>query len=362
MNVAVLLIALVTTASCSILGVFLVLRKMSMIVDAISHTILLGIVLGFALTHSLTSPLLMVGAVIIGLVTVYLIELLVKTRRMNEDAATGIIFPLLFSIAVILISIEFSHVHLDIDMVLVGNILLSSFEQLTINGINLGPKMLYIMGGVFILNLTFVLVFYKELKVVSFDPLLASVLGFSPFLIHYILMGLISLTAVAAFNVMGSILVIALMIGPPISALMVTDRLHWTILASVIVGAINTVVGYQFALILDVSVSGMIATVTLVVFLLFVSFAPKKGVIIRFIKRRRLKESYAVILLLLHLSEHEQSISIKDIQRAFHWSKTYCQKIVKLAYSNHYLEMNETTYTLSNIGMEYLTTYFHEQI
>lgn len=361
MNISVLLIALVTSASCSILGVYLVLRKMSMIVDAISHTILLGIVLGFAMTHSLTSPLLMIGAVIIGLVTVYLIELLVKTRRMNEDAATGIIFPLLFSIAVIMISMEFSHVHLDIDMVLVGNILLSSFEQLTINGINLGPKMLYIMSGVLIINVVFVSVWYKELKIVSFDPLLASILGFSPFIIHYVLMGLISLTAVAAFNVMGSILVIALMIGPPISALMVTNRLHWTLLSSAIIGSINTIMGYQLAIILDVSVSGMIATVTLIVFLLFVSVSPKKGLIIRFIKRRQLKESYAMILLLLHLSEHDQPSSFTDIRKAFDWSNLYSKRIIYQANSHKYLEVKEESYTISKLGKEFLALYFEEQ-
>lgn len=360
MDLAVLFIALVTSASCAILGVFLVLRRMSMIVDAISHTILLGIVLGFIVTKSLTSPILIVGAVMIGLVTVYLIELLVKSRRLNEDAATGIIFPLLFSIAVIMISLEFSHVHLDIDMVLVGNILLSSFEPLMIGDVYLGPKMLYIMSGVLLVNILFVTIFYKELKIVSFDPLLASVLGFTPFLIHYILMALVSLTAVAAFNVMGTILVIALMIGPPISALMLTDKLHWTIVTSVIIAAINTIIGYQFAIIFDVSVSGMIATTTLIVFLLLVSFAPKKGVIIRLFKRRQLKDSYALVLLLLNLSEHRRPYSKNELRKAFHWSRSYSKKIVERALSEKYVLAQKDHFHITDEGLNYLELYFQD--
>lgn len=360
MDLAVLFIALVTSASCAILGVFLVLRRMSMIVDAISHTILLGIVLGFIVTKSLTSPILIVGAVMIGLVTVYLIELLVKSRRLNEDAATGIIFPLLFSIAVIMISLEFSHVHLDIDMVLVGNILLSSFEPLMIGDVYLGPKMLYIMSGVLLVNILFVTIFYKELKIVSFDPLLASVLGFTPFLIHYILMALVSLTAVAAFNVMGTILVIALMIGPPISALMLTDKLHWTIVTSVIIAAINTIIGYQFAIIFDVSVSGMIATTTLIVFLLLVNFAPKKGVIIRLFKRRQLKDSYALVLLLLNLSEHRRPYSKNELRKAFHWSRSYSKKIVERALSEKYVLAQKDHFHITDEGLNYLELYFQD--
>lgn len=356
----VLLIALITSATCSIVGVFLVLRKMGMIVDAISHTILLGIVLGFTLTKSLTSPFLIVGAAAIGLVTVYLIELLVKSRRMNEDAATGIIFPLLFSIAVIMISLEFSHVHLDIDMVLVGNILVSSFEPLIIHGVYLGPKMLYLMGGVLLLNALFVTVFYKELKIVSFDPLLASVLGFAPFYLHYALMALVSLTAVLAFHVMGTILVIALMIGPAISALMLTKNLHWTIINSVIIAAIDTTIGYYLALLFDVSVSGMIATITLLVFLLIVSFAPRKGVLIRLVKRKKLKDSYAMALLLLHLFEHQASQTVGDLTHAFHWPKSYCLKIIRRAKKEGYITNAHHAYAITERGQHYIGQQFTE--
>ena len=120
MGIGVLLIALVTALSCSIIGVFLVIRKMSMMTDAISHTVLLGIVLAFLIIPNLNSPLLIIGAVVMGLITVFLTEVLIKSKLIKEDAATGVVFPLLFSIAVIIISLNISGIHLDIDSVFLG--------------------------------------------------------------------------------------------------------------------------------------------------------------------------------------------------------------------------------------------------
>ena len=128
------------------------------------------------------------------------VELLVKSKKTSEDAATGVVFPLLFAVAIIIISLEFRGVHLDIDSVLLGNLEFVYFDQIVINGIRWGPKVFYVLLAVFALNFTFFAVFYKELKIVSFDPKLAAVLGISPIIIHYSLMVLVSLTAVTSFD------------------------------------------------------------------------------------------------------------------------------------------------------------------
>lgn len=178
MGLGVLLIAIVTAISCSVVGVFLILRKMSMMTDAISHTVLLGIVLAFLIVPNLDSPLLIIGAVLMGLITVALTEALVNTKKIKEDAATGVVFPLLFSIAIIIISLFINNVHMDVDAVLLGKLELSAIEQLVVFGVNIGPKLLYISLLVLIINLVFIKLFYKELKIVSFDTALATVLGF----------------------------------------------------------------------------------------------------------------------------------------------------------------------------------------
>lgn len=280
MNAAVeiQLIAALTAAGCAIPGVFLLLRKMSMVSDSITHTILLGIVLAFFATDDLSSPFLLVGAAIMGPVTVWLTELLTKTRLVSEDSATGIVFPLLFSIAVILITKYAGTAHLDTDSVLLGELAFAPFDRMVVFGFDIGAKGLYISGGLLIINITFVSVFFKELQVVSFDPVLAAVMGFSPTIVHYSLMTAASLTAVGAFEAVGSVLVTAFMIAPAAAAYLITDDLKKMLFIAVGIGAISGVLGYHTAMVLEVSIAGCMACWTGLFFLgaFWYSLAVKK--------------------------------------------------------------------------------------
>ena len=193
----ILLIAIFMSAACALPGNFLVLRRMSMLTDAISHTVLLGIVLAFLAVGSLDSPFLIIGASLMGVLTVWLIELLYQSRLVASDSAIGLIFPLLFSIAVILVTRYAGNVHLDTDCILLGELAFAPFDRLIINGTDFGAKGLYTGGSVLILSAAVISLFYKEIKLATFDPVLAGVLGFSPAVIHYGLMSLVSLVAVS---------------------------------------------------------------------------------------------------------------------------------------------------------------------
>lgn len=259
--VEIQLIASLTAAACAIPGVFLVLRKMSMVSDSITHTILLGIVIAFFFTNDLSSPLLMVGAAVMGPVTVWLTELLTKTRLLSEDSATGMVFPLLFSVAVILITRYAGTAHLDTDSVLLGELAFAPFDRLIVEGVDIGAKGVYVSGALLIINIVFVIVFFKELTLVSFDPILAGVLGFSPAVIHYSLMTVASLTAVGAFEAVGSVLVTAFMIVPAAAAYLLTDNLKKMIILAVVMGGISGILGYQAASLFEVSIAGSMACV-----------------------------------------------------------------------------------------------------
>ena len=148
------LIAILVAGACSILGVFLVLKSMAMVSDAITHTILLGIVLAFFIVHDLNSPLLIIGAGIVGVLTVYLVELLNSTRLLKEDSAIGIVFPLLFSMAVILISKYTKNVHLDVDSVLLGELAFAPFNRIEIFGFSVAKSLvsifiIFIVGALY---------------------------------------------------------------------------------------------------------------------------------------------------------------------------------------------------------------------
>lgn len=301
------LIAVLVAAACALPGVFLVLRKMSMMSDSITHTILLGIVLAFFVTRDLSSPLLIMGAALMGVVTVWLTELLGKTQLVSEDSAIGIVFPLLFSIAIILITRYAGTVHLDTDSVLLGELAFAPFDRMVVGGLDIGARAVYTSGALLLLNVVLVAVFFKELKLVTFDPMLSAVLGFSPVLLHYGLMALVSLTAVGAFQAVGSVLVVAFMIGPPAAAYLLTDNLKRMLLLSVGIGALCGLLGYWLAMLLDVSIAGSMAVVVGLVFLLVFLAAPRRGLVGIVLRKRRQRTEFAQKTLLLHLYNHTGS-------------------------------------------------------
>ncbi len=269
------LIAILISVACSLLGVFLVLRSMSMLTDAISHTILLGIVLSFFITHKLDSPLLIIGATLVGLLTVYLVELITDTNLVKEDAAIGIVLSVLFSIAVVLISKYTANIHLDIDTVLLGEIAFAPFHTEEIFGFKIASG---IINGfsILILNLLVITIFFKEIKISIFDRALALTLGLLPEVFHYLLMSLVSVTAVVSFDVVGATLMISFMIGPAATAYMISKNLRRMLIYSALIGAISSILGYHLAVFLDVSISGSIAVVIGVIF--FVVLFGKKVV------------------------------------------------------------------------------------
>lgn len=298
-------IAIVTAVACALPGVFLVLRRVSMLSDAISHAILPGIVVAYFITEDLNSPLLIVSAALTGVLTSALIEALGRTRRVRQDAAIGLVFPVLFSIGVILITRFAGGVHLDIDAVLLGELAFAPFDRFIMGGFDFGPRALWVMGTILLVNTAFIVVFFKELKISTFDPALAATLGFSPILLHYLLISAVSVTAVGAFDAVGSILVVALIVGPPATAYMLTDRLSVLLGLSAGIGAVAAVGGYAFAHAVDTSIAGSMAAATGVLFLASVLGAPSRGVVAMTRRRRRQRRSFAEQMLLVHLLHHE---------------------------------------------------------
>lgn len=286
-QIEIQLLAAVVAAACALPGVFLILRRMALLSDAISHSVLLGIVLAFFVVRDLGSPVLLLGAAAMGVLTVALVEMMHRTRLVREDAAIGLVFPALFSLGVILISRYAGDVHLDLDAVLLGEIAFAPFDRLVVGGRDLGPRGLWVMGSILLLNAAAIAVFYKELKLTTFDAALAAALGFSPAVVHYGFMTLVSITAVGAFDAVGSILVIALMIAPPAAAYLLTDRLSAMLLLSVLIGVSSAISGYWLAHLLDASIAGAMATMAGAHFALALLFAPEQGIVARALRRRR---------------------------------------------------------------------------
>jgi len=273
----IVLTGALVASSCGMIGCYLILRKMAMLGDAISHAILPGIVLAFLFSHQLETAYVLTGASLVGLLSTVLIQALHR-RGVQSDAAIGVTFTSLFALGVVLVSHYADQVHLDLQHVLYGEIAYVPWDMVTLAGVTM-PKAIWTMGTVFLITLIVIGLFYKELKLTSFDPQLAVTLGIPVSLIHYLLMALVSLNTVAAFESVGSILVVAMLVVPGATAYLLTNRLGGMLALSVAIGTAAAALGYALAAIWDVSIAGAMATVSGVLFLLAFLFSPRHGCI-----------------------------------------------------------------------------------
>lgn len=290
-EVWILIIGSLVAASCSLVGCFLVLRRLAMLGDAISHAVLPGIVAAFFLTHSRNTIPMMLGAGTLGLLTAFITQFLSKSGKLQEDASIGVTFTWLFAVGVILISKYASQVDLDLDCVLYGEIAFAPFDVFTgPGGGSMGPRAAWIVGFALIANFAFVILCYKQLKICAFDPALAASLGLNVALWHYLLMAFVSMTTVASFESVGAILVVAMLIVPPNTAFLLTQRLSTMLAVSVLVGVASALGGYALAAKLDGSIAGAMATVAGGFFALAAIFSPTRGFVAHMRRRRAVAE------------------------------------------------------------------------
>ncbi|MFB1051159.1 metal ABC transporter permease [Paraliobacillus sp. JSM ZJ581] len=266
--------------TCGIAGSLLVLRKMSMIADAISHTVLLGIVGAFFVTQSLNGIPMLIGAAIVGLLTAYFVELL-NNSGVQSDASIGVVFTSLFALGVVLISFIGDQVHLDTKHALMGEIAFVPWDTLQINGKSFGPVAVWMLGFSLIFNVVLITLFYKQIKMSTFDPQFAALVGIPLTFIHYLLMTMVSFSTVASFNSVGAILVVAMLIVPGATAYLLSDRFLHVIILSGVIGVISALLGYLSASLFNVSIAGSMATMTGVLFALAFLFSPKHGIVFK---------------------------------------------------------------------------------
>ncbi|MGM0839791.1 MAG: metal ABC transporter permease [Bacillota bacterium] len=275
--------------SCGIVGCFLILRKMSMLADAISHTVLLGLVMAFIVSQSMNGFYMLIGAAVAGLLTTFMVQLL-NSSGIQEDAAIGVVFTSLFAVGVILISLFAKNVHLDVEHALMGEIAFVPWNTLSLPILGDIPKSVVMLGSVLLLDILIIFLLFKEFKLTSFDPSMAAAIGIPVLAVHYILMGLVSVTTVSAFDSVGAILVVAMLIAPGATAYLLTDRYKVMLLLSGVIGVLDSIIGYYGAKMFDVSISGAMAVAAGLVFFIVWMLSPKYGLISRFLNQRLTEE------------------------------------------------------------------------
>ncbi|CAA6678663.1 MULTISPECIES: metal ABC transporter permease [unclassified Lentimonas] len=299
----IVIVGILAAVSCALLGNFLVLRKMSMMGDAISHAVLPGLAIAFLITGARASLTMFIGAAVVGILTAVFTQWVSRFGKVDEGASMGIVFTTLFALGLLLIVQAADHVDLDASCVLYGAIEMTPLDVVwrpeVFGTVWQVPRAALVLLPVCVVNLLFVVLFFKELRITSFDSELATTMGINANVMHYMLMTLVAITTVAAFEAVGSIIVIAMLIVPAASAHLLTDRLDVMVIISVLLSVVAAVLGHVSAIVLpgwlgldpDVvdatSTSGMMAVMAGVIFAVVLFCAPRHGILVK--KFRRLE-------------------------------------------------------------------------
>lgn len=282
---------IVTGALCSVaaalLGNFLVLRRMSLMGDAISHAVLPGLAAAFILSGERQGFVIFLGAAIVGVLTVFLTEVARDLGKVDEGAAIGVVFTFLFALGLIMIARVPKGVDLDPGCVLYGSLETIVIAPPTFKWLPVPPAVIN-LTVVTIINLLFIVLLYRPLKVSTFDSQLAQSQGIPVRLIQYTLASLVAITSVAAFESVGNILVVAMFVVPPVSAWLWTDRLGLMIVLSVLFAVLSAVLGHLSAVGVpalfkqpSTNTAGMMAVASGALLCVAGLFAPRKGLISR---------------------------------------------------------------------------------
>lgn len=342
------LTAALVAMSCSVPGTFLVLRRQSMLGDALSHTALPGIVVAFLFAHwlrvngwltsedmgSTFHAILLTGAVVAGVLTAFLTETVQRYGRVENSAALGVVYTSLFALGLLLIRLYADSVHLDADCVLFGTVETVVFDCVGDSDV---PRAAVLNGIVFAINLVLVLLAFKELRLTTFDPAMASSIGINASLVHYLLMAVTAVTLVAAFQSVGSILVITVLIAPAVSAWLLTDRMHLMLIASITIAGASAFLGHLMAItfpalvfqplgfttVQDTNTAGMTALACGLIFVLALLFSPRKGLVSHAVRQTLLGFRIACEDLLGTLYRKEESGSAKSRPPVAVWSSAW---------------------------------------
>jgi manganese/zinc/iron transport system permease protein len=274
----IILVGALANVACALIGSYLVLRRMSLMGDAIAHAVLPGLVIAFVFSGSFSIIPLFVGAAAIGLLTTFLTQTLHQYGRVPTDASMGVVFTSLFALGVVLLKRYASGVHFDVACVYEGSLSQAALDTFTFAGRE-WPRQLVTVLPVVLLNLVTITLFWKELKISSFDPGLSTTMGIPATAMHYLVMAIVAVTTVASFEAVGSILVVAMLIVPPSTAHLLSDRLGPMVVLACVFAVLSAVLGYWVAVRWNVAPAGAMAVVAGGMYGLAVLFAPRYGIV-----------------------------------------------------------------------------------
>lgn len=284
-DLSIILTAGLVATAAGLLGPFLVLRRVALMSDAVSHAVLPGIVAVWLLFGTRAPLPVIVGAGAFAIICVLAIDALKASGLVKSDAAIALVFPALFALGVLGVTRYASGVHLDLDSTIYGEIAFSPFQTLEIGGVEIA-RSIVLLAGVALFNVALITLLWKEYKVTTFDPEFARTIGVPPAALSRLLLVAVAATAVTAFESVGAILVVTMLIVPATAAYLLTNRLWVMVAISVAIGWVSAIAGHTTALALDASIAGAMGLMVAGCFALALILSPRYGLLARALQRR----------------------------------------------------------------------------
>lgn len=355
--------------AASLLGNFLVLRRLSLMGDAISHSVLPGIAAAFLFSGTRGSVVVLIGAASMGLLTVWLTELIRKYGKVEESAAIGVVFTSLFAVGLIMMVRAGDKIDLDPSCVLYGNLEMIILEKVA-TPFGEVPQVVVTISVVCLLNAICIAVFFKQWQVSTFDPLLSQAQGISPTLFHYMLASLVAVTCIASFEAVGNILVVAMLVVPAATAFLLCKRLPAMILVSVVIGTASAITGHMLAISVPVAFgfksvnsAAMMAVASGIFLVIAVIASPKAGVLVRLIEQRTVARKIIGedILALLYrhserrmennnIPENRSVLAKRDIAEQLKITLQRLSSVTSELVRNGWVSMTQTSIALTDKG------------
>ncbi len=329
---------------CSVIGCLVILRKMSFLGDALSHAMIAGVSGGYLFMKILFdveahAPAMFIGSLLAAIVTVALVSFVSNLSRIKEDTAIGIIYTGIFAAGVVLVSVFHDYIHIDIVHFIMGDVL----------GIADVDLWIAVIAAVIVLSL--VIMFFRYFQITAFDPIMAASIGIPVLLFDYLLTMSVSLVVVSAVSMVGVILVVGLLITPAASAYLLSDRLNKMMFLAAFFGVTSVLGGLYLSYWIDSSGGGAIMLFCTFQFMVVLTFAPKYGLLSRWLRKRTLvPQELREDILTSILREDGKPIAYHRLAGFIHMHKKYLKRGLKRLLKEEQIEITGSGYLLTENG------------
>lgn len=327
-EIEVITLTILMAISCSLIGAVITFKDDYIIAEASSKSSILGMAFGFALFSNISSTFFLPIAIFFGLLGIYLSNYLTERKIFPNKIGLFVIPSILFAFCLVIVSLFANVPNVDINIIFNGDLASIPFERLIINGKDYGVIYIYLLIVLLIFNIVVIILYYKQIKIISIDTDFAKSIKLPISKIYTIISIMVTITVASSFRITGAIMVVAFILAPPLTANLYSKRLSVIITLSILISVISSLISFSLAAKFNILISGTVAVILGIIFIISAFIAPEKGIIPIIIKNKKAKIDFDLKVVTVFLFQNKENISKNDLYKKMSWKKHYSEKII----------------------------------